>query len=64
MTRCSDRRTRIRDYLGGLVRGSVEDSLNALRDAEADRLCNAGHYECTQIRRDTVTYSIVQAGHI
>ena len=32
---------RIRDHLGELVRGSVEDTLNALLDAEADRMCNA-----------------------
>lgn len=32
----------IRDHLGTIVRGSVEEMLNALLDAEADRLCNAG----------------------
>ncbi len=32
---------RIRDHLGELVRGSVEETLNALLDAEADRLSNA-----------------------
>ena len=31
----------IKDHLGELVRGSVEDTLNALLDAEADRMCNA-----------------------
>ena len=44
---------RIRDHLGELVRGSVEDTLNALLDAEADQLCNAARYERTQARRDT-----------
>lgn len=44
---------RIRDHLGELVRGSVEETLNALLDAEADRLCNAARYERTQARRDT-----------
>ena len=44
---------RIRDHLGELVRGSVEETLNALLDAEADRLCNAGRYERTEARRDT-----------
>ena len=29
---------RIRDHLGRIVRGTVEDTLNALLDAEADRL--------------------------
>jgi len=39
------------------VRGSVEETLNALLEAEADRLCNAQRYEHTQARRDT------RAGH-
>ena len=43
----------IRDHLGKIVRGSVEETLNALLDAEADRLCNAGRYERTEARRDT-----------
>jgi hypothetical protein len=33
---------RIRDHLGEMVRGTVEETLNALLDAEADRLCGAG----------------------
>lgn len=45
--------TRIREHLGELVRGSVEDTLNSLLDAEADRLCNAARYERTQARKDT-----------
>ena len=36
---------RIRDHLGEMVRGTVEEMLNALLDAEADRLCGAGRYE-------------------
>jgi hypothetical protein len=32
---------RIRDRLGKIVRGTVEETLNALLDAEADRLCGA-----------------------
>ncbi len=43
---------RIRDHLGKIVRGSVEETLNALLDAEADRLCNAGRYERNEARRD------------
>ncbi len=43
----------IRDHLGKIVRGSVEETLNALLDAEADRLCNAARYERTQARCDT-----------
>ena len=33
---------RIRDHLGEMVRGTVEEALNAMLDAEADRLCGAG----------------------
>ena len=29
---------RIRDHLGEIVRGTVEEALNAMLDAEADRL--------------------------
>src|SRR3712207_2933442 len=43
---------RIKDHLGRIVRGTVEDTLNALLDAEADRLCNATRYERTEVRRD------------
>ena len=39
---------RIQDHLGELVRGSVEETLNALLDAEADRLCNGARYERTR----------------
>ena len=47
----------IRAYLGELVRGSVEETLNQLLDAEADQLCNAARYERTAARQDT------RAGH-
>ena len=44
---------RIKDHLGKIVRGTVEDTLNALLDAEADRLCRATRYERTDARQDT-----------
>jgi putative transposase len=44
---------RIRDHLGEMVRGTVEDTLNALLDAEADRLCNAQRYERSEARQDS-----------
>lgn len=31
--------TRIKDHLGAIVRGAVRKALNAVLDAEADRLC-------------------------
>ena len=32
---------RIRDHFGEMVRGTVEETLNAMLDAEADRLCGS-----------------------
>lgn len=43
---------RIQEHLGKIVRGSVEETLNALLDAEADRLCKAGRYERSAARQD------------
>ena len=34
---------RIKDHLGEMVRGAVEETLNTMLDAEADQLC--GHYQ-------------------
>jgi transposase-like protein len=42
---------RIKSHLDRVVRGSVEETLNALLDAEADRLCNAQRYERSAARR-------------
>ncbi len=36
---------RIKDHLDRVVRGMVEETLNALLDAEADRVCNPQRYE-------------------
>src|ERR1700692_4924488 len=44
---------RIRDHLGELVRGTVEETLNAMLDAEADQLCGAARYERSEARQDT-----------
>ena len=48
---------RIKDHLGEMVRGTVEEALNAMLDAEADRLCGASRYERNEGRKDT------RAGH-
>ena len=42
---------RIRDHLGEIVRGTVEETLNAMLDAEADQLCGAGRYERSRLGR-------------
>ena len=43
----------IRSHLSEMVRGTVEETLNAMLDADADRLCGAGRYERSPERRDT-----------
>jgi len=47
----------IQQHLGEMVRSSVEETLNGMLDVEADRLCNAGRYEHTEVRTDQ------RAGH-
>jgi len=48
---------RVQSHLGQLVRQSVAETLNAMLDAEADRLCGARRYERSADRVDT------RAGH-
>lgn len=48
---------RIHDHLGEMVRGTVEQTLNAMLDAEADALCGASRYERSPDRVDR------RAGH-
>jgi transposase-like protein len=43
---------RVKEHLDKVVRGTVEETLNAMLEAEADRLCNAGRYERSEARRD------------
>jgi len=43
----------VKNHLGEIVRGTVEETLNGLLDAEADRLCNARRYERSADRVDT-----------
>ncbi|MEH0007974.1 MAG: IS256 family transposase [Flavobacteriales bacterium] len=45
--------SKIQDHLGELVRGTVEETLNKMLDAEADQFCNAGRYERTDARKNT-----------
>ncbi len=48
---------KVRDHVDEVVRQSVEETLNALLDAEADALCQARRYERSEGRVDT------RAGH-
>ena len=43
----------VRSHIEETVKRTVEETLNALLDAEADRLCNAKRYERTPDRVDT-----------
>lgn len=54
---------RIKDHLGEMVRGTVEEALNAMLDAEADRLCGAGRYERSEGRQDTRAGSYERSLH-
>ena len=45
---------KIRNHLDVLVKDSVEETLNALLDAEADRMCGAQRYERSADRVDMV----------
>ncbi|EPG72638.1 transposase, mutator-like family protein [Leptospira fainei serovar Hurstbridge str. BUT 6] len=46
-------RPQLKKDLNELVRGSVEETLNALLDEEADKLCQASKYERSPDRVDT-----------
>jgi transposase-like protein len=48
---------KIYDHLGEMVRGTVEEALNSMLDAEADQLIGAKKYERSDARKDT------RAGH-
>lgn len=54
---------RIKDHLGEMVRGIVEEALNAMLGAEADRLCGAGRYERNEGRQDTRAGSYERSLH-
>ena len=47
----------VKGHLGEIVRGTVQETLNALLDEEAERLCRAKRYERTDERKST------RAGH-
>ena len=47
----------VKNHLGQIVRNTVEETLNEMLDAEADRLCNAEKYQRHDARTDT------RAGH-
>lgn len=47
----------MREHLDRVVRSTVEETLNAMLDAEADQLCGAKRYERSPERLDT------RAGH-
>ncbi|MEJ2010360.1 MAG: transposase, partial [Acidobacteriota bacterium] len=42
----------VKDHLGEIVRGTIQETLNTLLDEEADRLCKAKRYERTDERQN------------
>ena len=44
---------KIRDHLGEMVRGAVEETLNTMLDTEADQRCGAARYGRTEAHRYT-----------
>lgn len=48
---------KIKQHLGSFVRETIEETLNAMLDAEADKICNAQRYERNPERKDS------RAGH-
>ena len=55
--------SRIQDHLGEMVRGTVEQTLNAMLDAEADAMCGAQRYERSPDRIDTRAGSYERSFH-
>jgi len=53
----------IRGHLDEMVRGTVEETLNALLDAEADEMCKAQRYERSPDRIDTRAGSYTRKLH-
>ena len=47
----------IKSQLSGIIRNTIEETLNAMLDAEADKITQAHKYERTDTRADT------RAGH-
>ena len=43
----------VKGHIGEIVRGTVQETLNAMLEEEAERLCNAKKYERTEARKDT-----------
>ena len=54
---------RIKSHLDRVVRGSVEETLNTLLDAEADQLCNAQRYERSEARQNAPAGHYEQPSH-
>jgi hypothetical protein len=49
----TDRTLTIQEHLGEVVRSAAEETLSAMLDAEAGRLCHAELHERTEARKDT-----------
>ena len=54
---------KVTEHLGEIVRGTAEERLNGLLDAELDQLCNVKRYERTGDRLDTRASSYRPSRH-
>jgi hypothetical protein len=56
---------KIQAHLRGVVRSTVKQTLNALLDAEADRLCRAERYAtvCSHSARDMAAMRFIELRH-
>ena len=55
--------SKIRGHLDEMIRGTVEETLNAMLDTEADEMCNAQRYEHSTDRVDTRAARYTQKMH-
>jgi putative transposase len=53
----------VKEHLGEIVRGTVQETLNMLLDEKAERFCNAKRYERTEERKDTRAGYYTITGH-
>lgn len=51
----------VMDHLAGLVRRSVEDTINELLNSEADAICNASRYQRSPDRQEGYASRQLQA---
>jgi hypothetical protein len=54
----------VRDHLGVIVRGTVQETLNTLLDEEAERLCRAKRYERIDMRKGASSCAVAKTAFL